>query len=149
MNQEFTDLQSLLVFSKMTQVSGKGFCRLGFATQVAGQALTIILDIDEKAVELIIDSDGVRHTLAQHGLAKSKLEAERNQIPIIEADILALSNWLSSTDTVRAGQFKLGKQPRIEIELVNSTGITVVIMEWRPGRQQLALVTMYKKRPVA
>jgi hypothetical protein len=28
-------------------------------------------------------------------------------------------------------------------------GTTVAIMEWRPGRRQLALVTMYKKKPAA
>jgi hypothetical protein len=33
----------------------------------------------------------------------------------------------------------------MEMQWETPAGTTVAIMEWRPGRQQLALVTMYKK----
>jgi len=100
-------------------------------------------------LNLLIDSDGIRHTLAQHGVAKAKAEMARGQIPIIEADLLDLAEWLHRPTAVRAGQAKPGKQPRVEMQWETPAGTTVAIMEWRPGRQQLALVTMYKKKPAA
>lgn len=96
---------------------------------------------------LLIDSDAVRHTFRQHGPANSKFEAARGQIPIQEQDILALAEWLPTLTSVAAGQVKPGKQPRVEATRVDNSGTTVVVLEWRPSRQQLALVTVYKKRP--
>lgn len=150
MNQEFVALQALLTFTAApAPARSKGFYRLGFVTKAVAELIAQILNTAERAYELILDSDSIRHTLAQHGLANAKAELMRGQIPLVEADLLALPNWLPLATKVQAGQFKSGKQPRLELELEEATGITTVIMEWRPGRQQLALVTMYKKRPAA
>ncbi len=114
------------------------------AREVAAALGTAVVELN-----LLIDSDGIRHTLAQHGVAKAKAEMARGQIPIIETDLLDLAEWLHQPTAVCAGQAKPGKQPRVEMQWKTPAGTTVAIMEWRPGRQQLALVTMYKKKPAA
>ncbi|MGI4865542.1 MAG: hypothetical protein ACRYFZ_16595 [Janthinobacterium lividum] len=150
MNQEFIELSSLLAFAKTaTKMGDKAFCRLGRASETVVQQAAIILNISIQEFEIVVDSDAIRHTLAQHGVAKSKLEIARGQIPIVETDLLALSDWVLQAATMRAGQVKAGMLPRLEIEQVEASGTTIAIVEWRPGRRQLALITMYKKRPVA
>lgn len=148
--QEFFTLSELLLFTAANPHSNtKAFCLLGSLSQPVAYAVAQLVHSDELIFELLIDSDAIRHTLAQHGEAKGHLEAKRGQLPIVEADILALADWLPAITSVSVGQAKPGKQPRVEVELTVSTGTTVAILEWRPGRRQLALVTMYKKRPAA
>ncbi len=150
MHYEFTTLAELLYYTQKTAGNAiKGFCRFGLLTEATAQAVKAILNEGSQVYELLVESDSIRHTLAQHGIAKAKAEIARGQIPIIETDLLDLANWLHQPTAVRAGQAKPGKQPRIEMQWETATGTTVVIIEWRPGRQQLALVTMYKKKPAA
>jgi hypothetical protein len=150
MHQEFFDLQLLLDFVSTSPGSGiRAFCRLGLLKQQAAQLVAALLGNENLGFELLVESDAIRHIQAQHGPAKSRLEAMRGQIPIEEVDFLALKNWLPAIITARAGEIKPGKQPRVQVESTDVMGTTVVVLEWRPGRQQLALVTMYKKRPAA
>lgn len=150
MSQKVASVAALLHFMASTARSGaKAFCRLGRLPGPTTQEIAKLLGIAETEINLLIDSDGVRHTLAQHGIAKSKAEIARGQIPIVEADLLDLAKWLHQPTAVHAGQAKPGKQPRVEMQWETPAGTTVAIMEWRPGRRQLALVTMYKKKPAA
>lgn len=150
MRQEFFTLSELLAFTAANPHSNtKAFYLLGYLKQPVAQTVALLVDSDELIYELVVDSDAIRHIFAQHGAAKSQLEAKRGQLPITEAEILYITYWLPNVTTAASGQAKPGKQPRVEVELTNSTGTTVAILEWRPGRRQLALVTMYKKRPAA
>lgn len=146
MSQEVTTLPALLIFTANPSArGGKAFCRLGALPLPVAQEVAAALGTTVMEFNLLIDSDGIRHTLAQHGVAREKAEIARGQIPITEADLLDLANWLHRPTAVCAGQAKPGKQPRVEMQWETPAGTTVAIMEWRPGRQQLALVTMYKK----
>lgn len=150
MPYEFTTLAELLYYTQKTSGNAiKGFCRLGFLTEAQRQAVEAILNNDGQAYELLVESDSLRHTLAQHGIVKAKAEIACGQIPIVEADLLDLAEWLHQPPAVQRGQAKPGKQPRVEMQWETQAGTTVAILEWRPGRQQLALVTMYKKKPAA
>lgn len=150
MRQEFFTLSELLLFTAANPHSNtKAFCRLGFLSPPAAHAVALLVNSRELVFELIVDSDAIRHSLAQHGPARSQLEALRGQLPVTEADFLTLENWLPTVISARGGQIKLGKQPRVEVELIGVSGTIISILEWRPGRKQLALVTMYKKRPAA
>lgn len=142
-------LWPLLSTHSSSNRDSKAFYRLGALLPPIAQKIALVLGIAETKINLLVDSDGIRHTLAQHGLAKANAEIARGQIPIIDADLLDLDKWLHQPTAVYRGQVKPGKQPRIELHWEAQAGITVAIMEWRPGRQQLALVTMYKKKPAA
>ena len=148
MPQEFSTLPELLAFTIANAHSNaKAYCRLGALPEPVARAVARLVASKPLVVNLLVDSDAIRHTFAQHGLAKSQAEALRGQIPIQENDILGLATWLPAVGAVAAGQAKPGKPPRVELMQVAAAGTTVAILEWRAGRGQLALVTMYKKRP--
>ena len=150
MRQEFFSLSELLHFTAANPHSNtKAFCRLGCLPLPVARLVAQVLRTKELFFELIIDSDAIRHTIAQHGSARSQLEALRGQLPIQEADFSAPAGWLPNILGAAPGQTKPGKQPRVEVSLLTNTEITTAILEWRPGRKQLALVTIYKKRPAA
>jgi hypothetical protein len=91
MHYEFTTLTELLYYTQKTAGNAiKGFCRFGLLTEATAQVVKAILNDDSQVYELLVESDSIRHTLAQHGVAKAKAEIARGQIPIIEADLLDL-----------------------------------------------------------
>nr|GFD60800.1 hypothetical protein [Tanacetum cinerariifolium] len=73
MSQEVADLVALLRFMNNTSAGGsKVYCRLARLPALVAQQVAAVLGISETEFNLLIDSDGVRHTLAQHGVAKAK-----------------------------------------------------------------------------
>jgi hypothetical protein len=75
MSQEVANVAALLHFMAGTARSGaKDFCRLRRLPGPPTQAVAKLLGIAEAKINLLIDSDGIRHTLAQHGVAKPKLK---------------------------------------------------------------------------
>ena len=91
-----------------------------------------------------IDFYALQHALNGH----SQERGSRDHFPLLEADILALPSWLPAPPVIKAGNPpKNTLQPqrvRFERPELFSSLKTVVILKVRTGRQQLALVTMYK-----
>ena len=88
----------------------------------------------------------MRHALTGH----SQERGSRDQFPLFETDILALPLWLPAPPIMQIGNAsKHPLQPRrLRFERPELAGIfkTVVVLEVRTGRKQLALVTMYKTK---
>lgn len=91
----------------------------------------------------VLDNYAVRHTLRQHGNAKSELA--RGQLQVDEDDFGLLPLLLSEPDNVFSdGLTKQGRDVVVFTKLVGDVGYWLV-QEARPGKKQLAMVTMRKK----
>ncbi|MFC6223167.1 hypothetical protein ACFP2F_07930 [Hymenobacter artigasi] len=152
MHQRFRTLGELLANHLLPPDEIKeGFCCVGNVSAVLALQVQEAAGLNVEGFEVVLDRSGVRHTLRQHGVVNAASEIAQGQVPIGEADFLALSEWLLTPQAVHPGQLRPGRQPMpcIEFYANLATGQICAILEFRPGRKRLALVTMYKKRPAA
>lgn len=105
--------------------------------------------IDTSGFTLVLDQSGILHTFRKHGLKNAASEVAQGQIPIEEADIEALAEWLLTPQAVCAGLPRPGRLPMscVEFQFLHVTGKVSAVLEIRPGRRRLVLTTLYKKRP--
>lgn len=152
MYQEFYRISDLLAHIQLpVHTITEGFCRLGsISTALAGE-VRAATGLDVRGFEVVLDRSGVQHTFKQHGNANAASEIAQGQVPIGEADFLELSEWLLTPHAVQSGQVRPGRQPMpcVEFYATLLTGRICAVLEFRPGRKRLALITMYKKRPTA
>lgn len=91
----------------------------------------------------VMDNYAVRHTLRQHGNART--EGKRGQLPVEGEDFGLVPLILGEADAVFAdGLTKQGRDVLVFTKLVGDTGYWLV-QEVRPGKGQLALVSLRKK----
>lgn len=149
MHQEFLTIQSLLHYALATPGhQGKGIYIVGPVTDELAGKISFSTGLQVAGYRITIDHSAIIHTLRQHGQA---MEVLRGQLIVTEADLLNLAEWLSNPAQVAdAGQLK-GQLQCLRFEKTTPTARFVAIMEvrTRKGRQQLALKTLYKKRPAA
>jgi hypothetical protein len=149
MHQEFLTVQDLLHYALETPGhQGKGIYIVGSVTDELAGKISFSTGLQVAGYRITIDHSAIIHTLRQHGQA---VEVLRGQITVTEADLLDLAEWLACPDQVAdAGQIK-GQLQCLRFEKTTSSARLVAIMEVRnrKERQQLALKTLYKKRPIA
>jgi hypothetical protein len=91
----------------------------------------------------VMDNYAVRHTLRQHGNGKAELA--RGQLPIDEDDFGLVPLIMGEADDVFAdGKTKQGRDVVVFTKVVGDVGYWLV-QEVRPGKGQLAMVSMRKK----
>ncbi|MDO8776600.1 MAG: phage minor head protein [Burkholderiaceae bacterium] len=91
----------------------------------------------------VMDNYAVRHTLRQHGNVKAELG--RGQLPIDEDDFGLVPLIMGEADDVFAdGKTKQGRDVVVFTKVVGDVGYWLV-QEVRPGKGQLAMVSMRKK----
>ena len=149
MHQEFLTIQSLLHYARETPGHrGKGIYVVGTVSDELASEIIASAGLQVADYRITIDHSAIIHTLRQHGQA---IEVLRGQMIITETDLLDLAEWLPSpTQVADAGQHK-GQLQCLRFEKITPTAQLIAIMEVRTrrDRQQLALKTLYKKRPVA
>jgi hypothetical protein len=149
MHQEFLTIQALLHYALETPGhQGKGIYIVGPVNDKLASQISSSTGLQVAGYRITIDHSALIHTLRQHGQA---MEVLRGQLVVTEADLLELANWLAAPMLVAdAGQHK-GQLQCLRFEIATSTARLVAIMEvrTRKDRQQLALKTLYKKRPAA
>lgn len=149
MHQEFLTIQDLLHYALETPGhQGKGIYIVGLVTDTLASKISLATGLQVAGYRITIDHSAIIHTLRQHGQA---MEVLRGQMILAETDLLDLAEWLANpTRVADAGQMK-GQLQCLLFEKITSTARLVAIMEVRTrrDRQQLALKTLYKKRPVA
>lgn len=99
--------------------------------------------IDLAGHAAVMDNYAVRHTLRQHGNAKAELA--RGQLPIETDDFGLVPLILNQADTVHAdGKTRQGRDALVFTKQIGDVGYWLV-NEVRPGKKQLAMVSMRKK----
>lgn len=149
---QFTTLADLLANHHLPPRETKeGFCCIAAVSATLAEQVWAVARLRVVGFELVLDRSGIRHTLKQHGVENAASELAQGQVPISDTDFLALPNWLAAPELVQPGQPRPGQQPLpcVEFYAVLPTGRVCAVLEYRSGRQRLALVTMYKKRPAA
>ena len=91
----------------------------------------------------VMDNYAVLHTVKNHSNAKT--EIARGQLPIELEDFGLVPFVLAEADAVHGdGKTKLGRDAVVVSKLVGGVGY-LLVMEVRPGKKQLAMVSMRKK----
>ena len=150
MHHEFYCIGDLLAYLRQaTAEITEGYCRIGNVSSGLAEEILTATGLDVRGFALVLDRSGIQHTLKQHGTANAASEIAQGQVPIEEADFMALADWLPTPKIVRRGQARPGRfpMPCMELYAANPSGLVCAVMEYRPGRRRLALATMYKKRP--
>lgn len=99
--------------------------------------------LDVSDYQAVMDNYAVRHTLRQHGNAKQ--EAARGQLPVEIEDFGLLPYITAAPDGMYAdGKTRQGRDVLVLTKLVDGVGY-LVVKELRPGKKQLAMVSMRKK----
>ena len=144
---EFTELLQLLGFVRQLPTHPhRAVCQFADVSAQLAALIHPIVGRDTTGFKFLVDSYGLQHALTGH----SQERGSKDHYPLLKADILALPAWLSAPPVVKAGNApKHPLQPqrlRFERPELFDTLKIVVILEMRTGRQQLALVTMYKTK---
>ena len=148
MRHEFTDLAELL--QSLTQpVYTDGFCVIAEVPPALAKEISRVAGLEATGFNIVLDRSGIQHTLKQHGQAKAAAEFARGQVPIENADFETLPHWLAAPHRIDVGQPRPAKLalPCVECRFSHPSGQYCGVLEFRSGRKELALVTMYKKRP--
>jgi hypothetical protein len=99
--------------------------------------------LDLAGYAAVMDNYAVRHTLRQHGNARA--EETRGQLPMEAVDFGLIPLILNESDQVFAdGKTKQGRDVVVFTKDVGGVGYWLV-QEVRPGKSQLAMVSMRKK----
>lgn len=146
MHRQFYSIQELLTYIQQSKGSDlKAVCELGLLPEGLVIRIRQEVNADVQGFYLTLDSYGVRHAFNGH----SQERGSRDHYPLMEADLLALPEWIATPTTIVEGATKpLSMQPRrlrLEYALSNQTK-TVLILEIRPKYRRLVLVTMYKTK---
>ena len=89
-----------------------------------------------------LDNSAVRHVIKTHGSAKEEL---RGQIPISNADLMRISEIVSSYDTIAVEKNRRTQDVIIYTKTMED-GTTFYVEEIRGGRHELAASSMYKRK---
>ncbi|MDO7873760.1 hypothetical protein Q5H93_03380 [Hymenobacter sp. ASUV-10] len=150
MYQEFATIADLLLqLQKPAIPHSESYYRVGEVTQKMTADILAVTGLQVAGFTVMLDLSGVRHTLKKHGLHAAASQLAQGQLPIVQADFQDLVDWVLQPDSIIVGKPRLGKHPMPCCELQSSqpTGLVSAVLEYRPGRRRLVLVTMYKKRP--
>lgn len=99
--------------------------------------------IDLADYSAMMDNYAVRHTLRQHGNAKAELA--RGQLPVETDDFGLVPLILAQADGMHSdGKTRQGRDALVFTKQIGEVGYWLVA-EVRPGKKQLALVSMRKK----
>jgi hypothetical protein len=91
----------------------------------------------------IIDNYGIKHTLKEHG--KESTEKPRGQIAVTKEDFELIPEIVKTENVIFSGKNKHGKNCILyEAEFNN---VFFYVEEIRTGKKELALNTMYKRKP--
>jgi hypothetical protein len=102
-----------------------------------------ILNIDAAKYQYTIDKKEINHAFNKHGAGSVEVAA-RGQQPIDVNDFISIPSVLDSPDTlVYSGKNRKGLDALKYTKKLNGT--TVIVMEIRTGKKELAFNTMYKK----
>lgn len=152
MPQEFYHITNLLAHLRLpAREITEAFYRADDVSAELAAEVLAATGLDVRGFSLVLDRSGIQHTFKKHGLANAASEIAQGQIPIEEFDFVTLAEWLATPERVCPGQPRPGQLPMpcVEFYFTHSTGLLCAVLEFRPGRQRLVLVTMYKKRPTA
>ncbi len=100
-------------------------------------------EIDIKGYQRVIDVYGIKHALKQHG--NEQQEEKRGQIAIKKEDFLLIPQIVTSENVIWAGKNRIGKDCLLYEAIIDD--IFYYVEEVRIGRKELALNTLYKRKP--
>ena len=148
--EKFTTIADLLAICGARPVEkNEGFYEISKVSTELATQIRALTGLDVRGFDLVLNRSGVQHALEQHDLGKVASEIAQGQVPIEKEDFEILVGWLLAPDSVNTGRPRPGKTPLpcVEFRFSHTIGLVCAVLEYRPGRQRLVLVTLYKKRP--
>ena len=94
-----------------------------------------------------IDISAMRHVFAAHGNAK--MEAAQGQIAITVDDFAAFPKIMEQPDSVEYRGNNNQGNPAFLLQKKAADSLTLCVIEVRPGRKEVAMKTMYKRKTPA
>lgn len=107
------------------------------------ERLSKLIGIDLTGFKRKIDSNGIRHVFKKHGDPGN--ESLRGQISVIEADFDLVEIIVREYDILIPGSSKLGN-PTLRYEKSFPEFHLIYVEEVRPGRKEIMLQTLYKRK---
>lgn len=136
-------INALIFFSKTAPKNENRIVKLGQLKPHEVKRIQDITGFNLEGYERIVDRFAVGHTLKVHGDQEG--EALRGQIAVTEADFLKLPRIIKSENIIYAGKNKRGQDCLLYEATIGN--IFYYVEEIRKGRKQLAMVTMFKRKP--
>ena len=107
------------------------------------EAIRAVTGMDAGGYVRVVDNYGLRHALRSHG--DPVAERKRGQVAIIPEDLALVPGITSMPDQLQdGGKTRQGRQVILSIGRASGHVLTVA-EELRPGRKQIALLSMWKR----
>ena len=140
-NQE--EIAALVDFALTDKTNKNRVVRFGEIDDLQAIAIHDKTEIDVSGYTRIIDVYGVKHTFIQHG--NPTTEAKRGQIAVTKEDFLLIPQIVLTENIIYSGKNKIGKDCLLYEAIIND--IFYYVEEIREGRKELAMTTLYKRKP--
>lgn len=140
------EVDSIHEVAQAALLSGNDAVRFVFG-KVPAEFAAQANDVLSKPIDsynFIIDISAARHVFAAHGNAK--MEAKQGQVAITVADFAAFPQIVGQPDSVEYKGNNGQGNPTFLLQKKVADGTILCVIEIRPGRKELALKTMYKRK---
>ncbi len=138
-----TLIEGIVNFALTDNTSLNSIISIGSVTKQQANDILNATGLDVAEFEYMIDKSGIKHTFKQHGNAIT--EAKRGQIAIVTDDFLQLPAIIANGMASYVGKNKIGRDVILfEAQLEYNY---YYLQEVRTGRRQLAMLTLYKRKP--
>ncbi|OHV24949.1 hypothetical protein EOS93_25160 [Rhizobium sp. RMa-01] len=138
-------IQSLLDFVRGAPANETKTVELGQVSPEVAAAVKDSSGLDVSGYTHTVDAFAVRHIFKRHG--DEKAETSRGQLPITEADILAIPDVITNATHVVTGIVGRRGQQIVGYLAPGPDGSTLYVEEAREGKKRLAAVSMRKFPP--
>ncbi len=140
-NQE--EIEALIQFALTDTTNKNKVVKLGEIDALQAIAIENKTELNVSGYTRIIDVYGVKHTFKNHG--DPITEAKRGQIAVTKEDFLLIPQIVLTENIIYSGKNKIGKDCLLYEAIIND--IFYYVEEIREGRKELAMNTLYKRKP--
>jgi hypothetical protein len=137
------EIESLFDFAQNDITNKNKVVRLGLIDDEQAETIEEKTEFNIKGYQRVIDVYGIKHALRQHG--NKQTEEKRGQIAITKDDFLLIPQILMSENVIWAGKNRIGKDCLLYEAVIDD--VFYYVEEIRSGRKELALNTLYKRKP--
>ena len=139
----FEEIEALVAFAFSDDTNRNRVVKLGRINENQADLIKAKTELEVEGYNRIIDVYGVKHTFRQHG--NPQTEEKRGQIAITKEDFLLIPQIIESENIIWVGKNKLGKDCLLYEAIIED--VFYYVEEIRVGRKELALNTLYKRKP--
>lgn len=136
-------IRQLVAFAINAPKNQNRIVKLGALKEHEVERIEKLTGFNLAGYERILDRFAIGHTLKIHG--DVEVEAERGQVAVTDKDFEKIPRILKTENIIFIGQNKKGKDLFLYEAVIGNT--FYYVEEIRTRRKQLAMVSMYKRKP--